>query len=496
MKPWFENELIEADIIDFPKPKAKVIRMPNVQEYPDFITGVSDLQAKQKDGTISQETYNKLYTDLIHKFMKKETFENPWFLREATLQRTTPTSVSTYIGNINQLLQKNANMPYGKQGEKTFIPTPGQKVKKLNDPLVGKIDGKDVSINTNQLYKSKAIKGEERKSWNVGYVSEGLFGMGLFLALLANRNIVDTDIRNGTLRYLKTNGGKVSNTNRKTKDKISLQIYLPLNDWKALIDSTTFDHPEISAHANSIANYVNNSEDFRNMNNQFRTNKKIDRIEVIADGRSEQKATTVDVYIRYAGGKTTKFQRSIKSGKVKQFGQAPVGGALSQKPDDTGRYSREERWDYQEKFWYNLGVNISAAENDFLDVPSLKDAFDFSYKAAADDLDKELKGDKRERITLRNLFRATQNYAGAKVVHIYSGGYRIMDFKKLDSLVNSTNLKAIFNPTENFPRVSIVDEKGAVFLEIELKTDKYKASNQINMGPLLKEITTVEKRDN
>ena len=82
----------------------------------------------------------------------------------------------------------------------------------------------------------------------------------------------------------------------------------------------------------SIANYVNNSEDFRNMNNQFRTNKKIDRIEVIADGRSEQKATTVDVYIRYAGGKTTKFQRSIKSGKVKQFGQAPVhGGALRSK---------------------------------------------------------------------------------------------------------------------------------------------------------------------
>ena len=88
MKPWFEKELFllkelaEADILKFPDPKAKVIRMPNVQEYPDFITGVSDLQAKQKDGTISQETYNKLYTDLIHRFMKKESFANPWFLKE------------------------------------------------------------------------------------------------------------------------------------------------------------------------------------------------------------------------------------------------------------------------------------------------------------------------------------------------------------------------------------------------------------------------------
>ena len=82
MKPWFEKEITEADILKFPEPKAKVIRMPNVQEYPDFITGVSDLQAKQKDGAISQESYDKLYTELIHRFMKKESFDNPWYLRE------------------------------------------------------------------------------------------------------------------------------------------------------------------------------------------------------------------------------------------------------------------------------------------------------------------------------------------------------------------------------------------------------------------------------
>ena len=44
MKPWFEKELAEADIIKFPEPEAKVVQMPNVQEYPDFITGVQDLQ--------------------------------------------------------------------------------------------------------------------------------------------------------------------------------------------------------------------------------------------------------------------------------------------------------------------------------------------------------------------------------------------------------------------------------------------------------------------
>ena len=83
MKPWFEKEIVEADIIKFPEPQAKVVQMPNVQEYPDFITGVQDLQAKQKDGAISQESYDKLYAELIHRFMKKESFETPWYLREA-----------------------------------------------------------------------------------------------------------------------------------------------------------------------------------------------------------------------------------------------------------------------------------------------------------------------------------------------------------------------------------------------------------------------------
>ncbi|SVC35461.1 uncharacterized protein METZ01_LOCUS288315, partial [marine metagenome] len=77
MKPWFEKELAEADILKFPEPEAKVIQMPNVQEYPDFITGVQDLQAKQKDGAISQESYDKLYTELIHRFMRKEDVETP-----------------------------------------------------------------------------------------------------------------------------------------------------------------------------------------------------------------------------------------------------------------------------------------------------------------------------------------------------------------------------------------------------------------------------------
>jgi len=80
MKPWFERE---AEIIKFPEPEKKVVQMPNVASYPDFITGVADLKARRHKGEISQDSHDKLYTDLIHKFMRKEDVESPWFLREA-----------------------------------------------------------------------------------------------------------------------------------------------------------------------------------------------------------------------------------------------------------------------------------------------------------------------------------------------------------------------------------------------------------------------------
>jgi hypothetical protein len=86
MKPWFERD---AKIIKFPEPEKKVIQMPNVASYPDFITGVSDLKARMSKGEISQSSHDKLYTDLIHRFMRKEDVESPWFQREETLNEAT-----------------------------------------------------------------------------------------------------------------------------------------------------------------------------------------------------------------------------------------------------------------------------------------------------------------------------------------------------------------------------------------------------------------------
>ena len=110
MKPWFEKETTEADIIKFPEPERKVIKMPSVSEYPDFITGVQDLQARLKKGQIGQDSYDRLYQDLIHRFMKKESFENPWFLREYSDLDQAKNDVISKIQNLQIDSDKDAKL--------------------------------------------------------------------------------------------------------------------------------------------------------------------------------------------------------------------------------------------------------------------------------------------------------------------------------------------------------------------------------------------------
>jgi hypothetical protein len=79
MQPWF---IKEGDVIPFTKKDDKVVKLPNVGAYPNFLTGVADLQSRVKQGTLSNEMYKKLYTELLHRFMRRESAETPWFLQE------------------------------------------------------------------------------------------------------------------------------------------------------------------------------------------------------------------------------------------------------------------------------------------------------------------------------------------------------------------------------------------------------------------------------
>tara|TARA_Y100001937_G_scaffold71313_1_gene97078 strand:- start:3830 stop:5257 length:1428 start_codon:yes stop_codon:yes gene_type:complete len=110
MKPWFEKE---AEVIPFPKkPEDNVIQMPNVQSYPDFLTGVQDLQSKLDKGKINKNVHAKLYSDLIARFAKKESADTPWFVKEVLNPQKANQAVDQLIANPKNMaiIQKIQNL--------------------------------------------------------------------------------------------------------------------------------------------------------------------------------------------------------------------------------------------------------------------------------------------------------------------------------------------------------------------------------------------------
>lgn len=212
MKPWFEKELAEADIIKFPVPQAKVIQMPNVQEYPDFITGVQDLQAKQKDGTISQESYDKLYAELIHRFMKKESFETPWYLREdkttnidqkidqlVQIGKQDPEKSDTVSNILNRIIQYGQKIlgqeaPKTEQVQPATLDQSGVSAQQIIDLICQKLPAQcDKPITNVNMFLTKAFKEIVKKEKEQGFQQR-------------------TDIRQDLAKAINLVAGKVTNT--------------------------------------------------------------------------------------------------------------------------------------------------------------------------------------------------------------------------------------------------------------------------------------------
>lgn len=134
MKPWF---IREDNVVPFPKKDKGVVRLPNVNAYPDFLTGVQDLQNHLKNGDISSDIHKKLYQDLIHRFMKTESFETPWFIREAEPQaiQALAKQVSQLPANVSdEIIQKIASAIELARTPDKQQPTPQQSKDANNDP--------------------------------------------------------------------------------------------------------------------------------------------------------------------------------------------------------------------------------------------------------------------------------------------------------------------------------------------------------------------------
>jgi hypothetical protein len=147
MKPWF---IQEDNVIPFPKKDTSVVRLPNVNAYPDFLTGVQDLQNHLKQGDISSDIHKKLYQDLIHRFMKVESFETPWFLRESPagimsltkqIQNLPPDTDPRIIAKINDYIELAMKKSQGDGSINNVYTSVSDPLKKINDADLQKYRG-------------------------------------------------------------------------------------------------------------------------------------------------------------------------------------------------------------------------------------------------------------------------------------------------------------------------------------------------------------------
>ena len=195
MKPWF---IQEDNVIPFPKKDTSVVRLPNVNAYPDFLTGVQDLQNHLKQGDISSDIHKKLYQDLIHRFMKVESFETPWFLREAPADATgimSAPQAKEKLAFINKILQQNPEI-FDRVYKQLRISrqdknTPGQpddddkfNPSKYLDP---KLTAPETDYNRNAIFKNILIDALEKSTGSMEEVEVFLQNYGKF-------DYINTDI--------------------------------------------------------------------------------------------------------------------------------------------------------------------------------------------------------------------------------------------------------------------------------------------------------------
>jgi hypothetical protein len=425
-------------------------------------------------------------------------------ISEATLQGSSDKSMPVYIDNLNQLLTTNQPVPVGVAGQQSLIPEPNQKVNSVADIIKGKIDNKPVEINVSKVFKSTEIKGKSGRTFNLGNATEGMFATAIYKRLISNKDISAPDLI-ASLSKLpphNPNGVTIGPTNVKDRkgviDKIQLFIKLDVSSYDGIKNNSS--NQKLIPHIQSIVNYVN-KEEIKTLNSEFKNNGTVDSVRVISDGITDAKGSKVDVEVIYLDEKgekkTVRYERSVKTGGVKQFGQASAGGAKPE--DDSGKgITRTERWDLQEQFWSDFQIDISASEDDFVDWPNYIEAYDFSYNEAAKQLNNKLKGDKKEKDTVKIIFDIIKKHGfgdrpNAKTVDFGAKGYKILDYNKLDNYVKNTNLTATFDKKSSRPGVNIIDQKGIKFLVIRLYKGDKKMTNMIERGPALEKIIKVKE---
>jgi len=346
--------------------------------------------------------------------------------------------------------------------------------------------------------KIEAKDSGENKLRNKGDIAEGLLGLALytkfqnrvgeeikdisaadFTASLNNlRKKKSQAVKKGAVLYQKVNIKDL----RKNQDTVNLTIMLPQPSYEDLLDKSK--DKLIMKLARSAINYANSRNVTRYAKFLYVNNSK-NVIDVKSEGTLDQSGTKVDLKVVVDGRLLKNLNISLKSGtSTKQFGQV-FGYTAS----------------HHTALWKNLGLNYSTKQkehdNMILDDDGIVKAFHYSYKWAANEINKRLKNDKQEFAMLKTIakminFYATRNEKNVKLVHFKdSGNYSVLSFDKLEDRLKKIKLEAVYRDL-TLPTIDIQDSKTKKkLISIKGKRELRAYRNLIQKEKLLEELLEV-----
>jgi hypothetical protein len=333
---------------------------------------------------------------------------------------------------------------------------------------------------------------------NRGEIAEGILGAAMFAKFTKRApsaeiaQVTPQDIER-ILNTLKQTGEdtyeiEVNDADNKHADKIGFRLILnSTSAYKDLMDPAK--RGALVSEFASAAAYTNtpNAERY---SRYFYVNGKSDYIQIIADGKSLQTASKVDVWVE-ANGKKLRLNTSLKVGGIKQFGQ--VGGSEMA--------SMITLWNY-------FGVDVAPMTKKFEKLRSNDqfEALEYMYRNIADQLGKELRGnnDRTEASFVAKIANAVTYFAtlgekNVELVDFSKGGFKILRFNELVQKMHNVDLTATYKESKGRPEIGIHDvsdpkrELLSIRVKIENKKNGPYVRNIIEKGPLLDELTTVQK---
>ena len=339
--------------------------------------------------------------------------------------------------------------------------------------------------------------------YNRGDIAEAILGAALTAKLIdrgSNRigdigltniqNVLGNAISKGSALVL-----RAEDKNSEIADVIEFTVRLPSSSMVAIKDKKNW--VRFDDLFDSALEYVNDA-DVDRYANYFYTNGKVDEIDIISDGVSDQKGRKTDVVARVKNQQTGQYE-DLKNVDL----SLKADSNIYHQHSSGGMTKGKDIWLSSAKALFEpLGIT--------LDMPSkgTKDMLTFwlaIYKQVAKKLDTALAGAnvKKETIFIEKLAEqiakhATRDNKNLKLLSFFKGSYSIHSFNILKGrlIKNNIDLGAVLKigPRSGKPSIEIIDNNsGELLTAIRFYKGETSSTNYWEKGPLLHELTRIVK---